>query len=125
MFSYCRFAASGSIDGTIRVWDIVDGKEAGAFVGHTAAVWGVSYTPDGTLIASASSDKTVLRNTSQSHMPRGGGGCELNPEVRALKRKPCDREKSNPILGHEINNLTAKCVCRFGCGLWTLAQASS
>jgi WD40 repeat protein len=56
---YCRFAASGSIDGTIRVWDIVDGKEAGAFVGHTAAVWGVSYTPDGTLIASASSDKTV------------------------------------------------------------------
>lgn len=55
----CRFAASGSIDGTIRVWDIVDGKEAGAFAGHTAAVWGVCYTPDGMLIASASSDKTV------------------------------------------------------------------
>jgi hypothetical protein len=54
-----RFAASGSIDGSIKIWDVVEGKETMLIVGHSGAVWCVSYSPDARVVASASSDRMV------------------------------------------------------------------
>ncbi len=56
---------SGSIDGTVRLWDmkIAKGKATGklktTLKGHTDSVLCIDMSPDGRIIASGSSDKTV------------------------------------------------------------------
>ena len=36
--------ASGSGDGTVRLWDISTGKETGRLEGHKASVWSVAFS---------------------------------------------------------------------------------
>lgn len=55
-------AVSGSLDGTVMVWNFAQGRAApGAFrfVGHAGAVHSVAYDACNNLIASASADKSV------------------------------------------------------------------
>ena len=49
--------ASGSADGTIRLWDAT-GQSLNTLEGHTDGVWGVAFSLDGTL-ASGSADGTI------------------------------------------------------------------
>src|SRR5262249_10043756 len=51
--------ASGSLAGTVRVWDARTGRDAHTLRGHAHRVLGVAFSPDGTRIASASWDQTV------------------------------------------------------------------
>ena len=43
----------------MRLWDAESGKELRKYEGHTSAVGGVAFFPDGKRIASASADGTV------------------------------------------------------------------
>ncbi len=52
--------ASGSADGTVRVWDADTGQQIGApLTGHTDVVRRVAFSPDGHRLASGSADTTI------------------------------------------------------------------
>lgn len=59
-----QFALSGSWDGTLRLWDLVQGTTTRRFVGHTNDVLSVAFSTDNRQIVSGSRDKTInLWNT--------------------------------------------------------------
>ena len=51
--------AAGLEDKTVRVWDVVAGKELAVLREHKDVVRAVAFSPDGTLLASGSKDNTV------------------------------------------------------------------
>ena len=52
-------ATANSADMTVRLWDITTGKCMNIFSGHTNWILGLTFSPDGNLLASCSSDHTI------------------------------------------------------------------
>ena len=51
--------ASGSVDGTIRLWDAAIGGQLVAFTAHANSVYSVQFSPDSKRLVSASFDRTI------------------------------------------------------------------
>ncbi len=51
--------ASGSVDNTVKLWDVASGRLLRTLEGHTGSVQAIAFSPDGTLLASKSSDQTI------------------------------------------------------------------
>ncbi len=54
-----RQALSGSLDSTLRLWNLATGQEMHTFSGHEGMVRAVAVTPDGRQALSGSQDKTL------------------------------------------------------------------
>jgi WD40 repeat protein len=54
-----KFLASGSMDKTVKIWDMATGNLMTTLEGHTSAVRSISVSPDNKTIASAGDDQTV------------------------------------------------------------------
>ena len=54
-----RFALSGSIDNTLKLWEVSSGREIRTFEGHTSQVNSVAFSADGRYALSGSSDNTL------------------------------------------------------------------
>ena len=51
--------ASGSVDETIKLWDVGSRREIATLKGHSGLVYSVSFSPDGQVLASGSDDHTI------------------------------------------------------------------
>lgn len=54
-----RWGVSGSVDQTVRIWDLTSGKEERTLRGHTKEVWAVAFHPNSRQVFSASWDATA------------------------------------------------------------------
>jgi len=54
-----KVIASGSEDGTVKVWDVPSRKEIASFDGHQDAIISVAFHPKGRFLASMGNDKAI------------------------------------------------------------------
>lgn len=57
---------SGSLDGTVNVWDTASGELVRTLAGHAWAVLDIDFTPDGEQVMTASRDRTIKRWNRQT-----------------------------------------------------------
>ncbi len=63
--------ATASLDGTIALWDALDGSKVRTIAGHSAGVRSIDFSPDGSLLASGSDDRTAkLWNVADGSLER-------------------------------------------------------
>jgi WD40 repeat protein len=66
-----RLAASGSTDGTAKIWDAASGQVLHTLDGHAGPVYCVSLSRDGQLLASGGADQTVRLWETSGGRPLG------------------------------------------------------
>jgi WD40 repeat protein len=54
-----KYGLSGSLDHTMKLWDIESGREIRTFTGHTDGISSLAFSPDGKYAVSGSTDKTL------------------------------------------------------------------
>jgi serine/threonine protein kinase len=123
-----RRALSGSMDNTVRLWDVDFGQEVARFVGHTDGVTGVAISPDGRFVLSSSLDDTVLR----WDVAGGQGLGRLVARAGRVFSVAISPDGRHALSGHEDTTMrlwevhTGREVCRLaGHGGWVRGVAFS
>ena len=58
-------------DGAVRLWDVATGPAPRTFTGHTGSVSWAAFSPDSTLLATTSNDKTPRQSGHARHSVHG------------------------------------------------------
>jgi WD40 repeat protein len=91
--------ASGSLDKTIKLWNLETVQEIRTLNGHSDSVYSVSISPDGKTLASGSLDKTIklwnlpeleLDSLIQNNCDLVRGYLQNHPNVSESDRHLCD-----------------------------------
>ena len=79
-----KILASGSVDGTIKLWNVKTGTEIRTFTGHKGGVYSVAFISYGTILASGSADMTIkfwnVETGTEIHTPTGHTDAVLSVE---------------------------------------------
>ena len=106
--------ASGSNDGTVRLWDVATGRPIGEpLTGHTGLVYSVAFSPDGKTLASGSGDGTVRLWDVATGRPIG----HPSPATPARSARWRSARTARPWPA-------AAPMTRSGCGTWPPAARS-
>src|SRR5262249_55983608 len=93
--------ATSSLDGSIRIWDVVAGKELLCFRGHSQEPWSLSFSPDGKRLASSCSQVATtqmhLVGTTSGKKPDRAGEILVWDSTTGEKLLECGREHRGVI----------------------------
>jgi WD40 repeat protein len=83
--------ATGSMDGTIRLWNVATGKTVASLPGHMQETTDVAFSPDGRTLASLGQSESLklwhlatLRELVSENEPRAGHWIVFSPDGRNL-----------------------------------------
>ncbi len=89
--------ATGSDDGTARLWDAASGQPIGLPIQHASTVHAVAFSPDGKTILTGCEDKTARLWDAATRQPIGSPhrACRRGPErgVQPRRQDHPDRER--------------------------------
>jgi WD40 repeat protein len=55
-----RLLATGDNNGTVRLWEVLTGRELAKWKGHSGTIYMTAFSPDGRILATTSNDTTAL-----------------------------------------------------------------
>ena len=83
--------ATGSVDGTIRLWETASGRQTAMLPGHMLETTDVAFSPDGHTLASLSQTESLklwhlptLREVFSQELPQAGMCVRFSPDGRHL-----------------------------------------
>jgi WD40 repeat protein/predicted Ser/Thr protein kinase len=83
--------ATGSMDGTIRLWNTTNGESIGSLAGHMQETTDVAFSPDGRTLASLGQNESLkmwhlptLREVVSENEPYAGSCLRFSPDGRKL-----------------------------------------
>ena len=79
---------SGSVDNTIKVWNLETGKEERTLSGHSGGVYAVSVTADGKRVVSGSWDTTIKVWNLETGKEESLASGEMNPGCARAEGSP-------------------------------------
>ena len=107
-----RRAVSGSLDRTLRVWDLESGSCLRTLEGHTDSVMCVSVMADGRQVVSGSKDRTLRvwdLETGNSRVLQGHSGGVLSLSVTPDGRRAVSGSEDRTLRMWDLE--TGVCVC--------------
>ena len=104
LLSAGRILATTSEDNTVRLWDVAARKELRTLRGHTDAVYGASWSPDGASLLSAGSDGNIVLWDPHAGVKKSVHLPTTHNPPRLKKQHPSSSrlEFPDPISGGEL-----------------------